>query len=499
MVLGGRRIRALPASSRASKLGRNGLPNFRLLPASISLIVGTLLAQQGQAPDEKTLPLQTGVILPRVTAMKQPEQSYALYLPSAYSPDKHWPIIYAFDPGARGSVPIELMKEAAERNGYILAGSNNSQNGSWKIEAEAAEAIIKDTHARLSVDDRCVYFAGFSGGARVAAQIAQVCKCAAGVLLNGAGFHPVAFDSKDVPFVVFAAVGTFDFNYPELVSTDDELEKLAYPHFFRPFEGPHQWAPASAMEDALAWFRLEAMKRGREARDDSFIVSQAAKETDRARVLEQSGTLYAAWKEYRQAARMLAGLSDDASLRARAGMLEKDKAVRDGAKREKLDFEEQAELTREISAGLFELQRNPQNRAEILNTVEKQLVALRSRAEHEKREEKVRGLKRAVAGLVVQPMEMGNERLDLKDASHAKDYFELASVADPDSTWALGNLAVARAMDGDRKGTLDALRRAKSKTKDPVRFVEWLNEEPAFAKLRSTPEFGALLDTAAQR
>jgi predicted esterase len=462
------------------------------------LIVGTLLAQQGKAPDEKTLPLQTGVILPRVTAMKQPEQSYALYLPSTYSQDKLWPAIYAFDPGARGSVPVQLMREAAERNGYILVGSNNSRNGSWKVEAEAAEAIIKDTHARLSVDDRRVYFAGFSGGARVAAQIAQVCKCAAGVLLNGAGFHPLAFDSKDAPFVAFAAVGTFDFNYPELVSTDDELEKLGYSHFFRPFEGPHQWAPASAMEDALAWFRLQAMKSGQEGRDDSFIAAQVAKETDRARALEQSGDLYAAWKEYRQAARTLAGLADDAALRARAAMLEKDKAIRDGAKREKQEFEEQAELTREISAGLFELQRNPQNRAEIYNAVEKQLVALRSRAEHEKREEKLRVMKRALAGLLVQAMEMGNTRVDQKDASHARDYFELASVIDPDSTWALGNLAVARAMDGDRKGTLDALRRAKSKTKDPVRFVEWLNEEPAFAKLRSTPEFSDILGTSIQ-
>jgi len=154
---------------------------------------------------------------------------------------------------------------------------------------------------------------------------------------------------------------------------------------------------------------------------------------------------------------------------------------------------------RDKSSGLFGLQQNPLNRAEIHNTVEKQLAALRSRAKHEKREEKLRVIKRALAGLLVQAMEMGNERLDQKDASHAKDYFELASVADPDSTWAFGNLAVARAMDGDRKGTLDALRRAKLKTKDPVRFVEWLKEEPAFAKLCSTPEFGALLDTAAQR
>ena len=195
---------------------------------------------------------------------------------------------------------------------------------------------------------------------------------------------------------------------------------------------------------------------------------------------------------------MLAGLADDAAFRARAEALDKEKAIRDGAKREKMEFEEQAELTREISAGLFELQQHPPNRAEIYDAVEKQLVALRSRAEHEKREEKLRVIKRAVAGLLVQAMEMGNERMDQKDASHAKDYFELASVADPDSTWALGNLAVARAMDGDRKGTLDALHRAKAKTKDPVRFAEWLKEEPAFAKLRGNSEFSAILGTSTQ-
>src|SRR5882672_8017160 len=469
-----------------------------MLKAALILLVSLLLGvpvfgRQGPSTAENSRVLQAGVILPKVVALRKPGQSYALYLPSRYSSDERWSIVYAFDPGARGGVPVELMKDAAERHGYILVGSNNSRNGSWKIEAQAAEAIVKDTHARLSIDDRRVYFAGFSGGARVAAQIAQVCKCAAGVLLNGAGFHSMAFESKEAPFVVFAAVATFDFNCPELVSTDDELEKLGYPHFLRPFEGPHQWAPASAMEDALAWFRLQAMKSGREGRDDSFIALQAAKETDRARALEQSGDLYAAWKEYRQAALMLAGLADDPALSARAGALEKDKAIRDGAKREKQEFEEQEDMSREISTGLLELRQNPLNRAAIRNTVEKQLAALRSRAEHEKRQERLRVIKRALAGLLVQAMEMGNAWLAQKDSSHAKDYFELASVADPDSTWALGNLAVARAMDGDRKGTLDALHRAKSKTKDAVRFAEWLNEEPAFAKLRGTPEFAALL------
>lgn len=441
---------------------------------------------------------QPGFIVPKVVTLANPGQSYALYLPSTYSSEKRWPIVYAFDPGARGRTSLELMKDAAERYGYIVVGSNNSRNGSWKIEAEAAEAMLKDTHARWSVEDRRVYFAGFSGGARVAAQVAQLCKCAAGVLLNGAGFQPQAFASHDGPFVVFAAVGTYDFNYPELVRTDEDLEKLGYAHFLRRFDGPHQWAPSAVMEEALAWFRLEAMRSGRESREDSFITKVAAQEAERAHAFEQSGDGYAAWKEYRQAAEVLAGLTDNTAFHARAAALEKDKAVREGAKHEKQEFEEQDQFTREISLELSRLRENRRNPRNVPTDVGQQIIDLRNRAARERREEKLRVLKRALAGVLVQTMEMGFDRLDQKDPGRARQYFELASDADPDSVWAMSNLAVAKVLDGDGQGALESLRRAKDKTKDLEQFFAWLKEEPAFVKLHGRPEFAALLELPAQ-
>jgi tetratricopeptide (TPR) repeat protein len=333
----------------------------------------------------------------------------------------------------------------------------------------------------------------------VAARLARLCKCAAGVILNGAGFQPDAFTSHDAPFAVFAGIGTYDFNYGEIVRMDDDLEKLRYPHFLRWFDGPHQWAPSIVMEEALAWFRLQAMKSGRDSRDDSFIAAVAAQEAERAHALDQSGDTYAAWKEYRQAAETFAGLTDNRALRARAETLEKDKTVREGAKREKQEFEEQDQLTREISSGLSGLREIQPNRTDVRTDIGQKIADLRGRAEREKREEKLRVLKRALAGVLVQTMEMGLDRLEQKDPARARDYFELACDADPDSVWALNYLAVAKALDGDRKGALEALRRAKSETKDPGQFVEWLKEEPAFAKLRGTSEFGVLLDTPSQR
>jgi predicted esterase len=457
-------------------------------------------APHAENPSGSAAVLRPGELTQEVRCAANPEQSYALYLPKNYTASRRWPIVYAFDPAARGSVPLELMKDAAEKYGYILIGSNNSRNGPWKLEGEAAQAIVQDAHARLAIDNRRSYFAGFSGGARVAASIAQVCQCAAGVLLNGAGFPQGSPPSREATFPVFAAVGTYDFNYSEVVRLDAKLQELGYPNFMRQFEGPHQWAPASVMEEAFAWFRLVAMKDAREPRDDAFAVAQATKAGERARLLEQSGDLYAAWKEYRQAAATFSGLTDSAWLRARAETLEKEKTVREGAKREEREFEEQRQLTADISAGMGALGQDKVNRADIRIQVEQQILGLQSRTEHEKHAEKQRVLKRALADVFVQAMETGEERLEAKDAARAQDYFELACDAEPDSLWALSNLAVAKAKDGNRKGALETLRRTREKTKDFARFSEWLKEEQAFAGWRETADFRALLvDPAAHR
>jgi predicted esterase len=475
-----------------------------LLVLLVPFFAGILAFGQGTPrPDDgiKTAAeLRPGELTREVRCGANPEQSYALYLPKNYTASRKWPVVYAFDPGARGSVPLELMKEGAEKYGFILAGSNNSRNGPRKLEWEAAQAMVQDAHARLAIDDRRSYFAGFSGGARVAALIAQGCQCAAGVLLSGAGFPQDAPPSREAAFPVFAAVGTYDFNYVEMVQLEEKLEGLGFPHFLRTFEGPHQWAPVVVMEEALAWFRLVAMRDGREPRDDAFVAAQAPQAAERARALEQSGNLYAAWKEYRQADQTFNGLIENAALRDRAKALEKEKAVREGAKREEREFAEQRQLTSDISAGLAALGQNSLNRADVHLQVEQQILGLHSQTEHEKRAEKLRVLKRALADVFAQAMETGEERLRAKDAGRARDYFELACDAAPDSLWALSDLAVAKAEDGNRKGALETLRHAREKTKDFAQFSEWLKEEPAFVSWRNTADFRALLvDPAAQR
>jgi predicted esterase len=455
------------------------------------LALAALLVMPAQDPSPVPNSVPAGQIVPNEVARNHPDQSYVLYLPSDYTPSKKYPIVYAFDPGAHGDQPVEHMKDAAERYGYIVAGSNNSRNGSLKLQSDAAQAIFEDTHERFSVDDRRMYVAGFSGGARVASQIAQNCKCAAGVILSGAGFAIGTFPSRDAPFAVFSTVGSFDFNYPEVTHLDAALETAGSPHFLRYFEGPHEWAPPAVMDEALAWFRLVAMKQGIEPRDSYFVAARLSASKSRAQSLEQSDA-YAAWREYQQVISVFDQLADTTELRLRATSLAAKKAVRDGPRREEQAFEEQGWLSRGISTGLIELRQPGNDPVATFNYTDHKIIRLRGDAAHEKGSEKARVLRRAIAGVFVEAMEAGIDRQEAKDYSTATEYFKLSTDADPDSAWAWSNLAVAATLANDRKSALDALCHAKAKTKDGASFTAWIQQEPAFSVLRDLPAFREL-------
>jgi hypothetical protein len=114
---------------------------MRLPGVSQALCLLSALAFQMTAQSvEKSAGLVPGVVLDQIPCDVDPTQSYAVYLPSSYTPLKRWPIIYAFDPEARGRVPVNLYKEVAEKYGYIIVGSNNSRNFSAADSSKGATA-----------------------------------------------------------------------------------------------------------------------------------------------------------------------------------------------------------------------------------------------------------------------------------------------------------------------------------------------------------------------
>ena len=456
------------------------------------LLPFALFAQESQT-HAAGAPLERGKIIPGVTCAAHPDQSYALYLPSGYSADHKWPLLLSSDSAARGSVPLELQRAAAEEMGYVLAASNNSRNGPGQSRFEATEATLNDVQARVSIDTRRVYLAGFSGGARFSSQIALACKCSAGVLLDGAGFSNGQSLATVAPFPVFSAVGILDFNYSEMIPLQDALEKAGYPHWLRVFNGGHEWAPAEVMQEAMIWFRIESMKANREPRDLSFLDAQFAKMRGRASSFEQSGDLLSAWREYRQLAATFDTLEDVSALRAEADALGKDKAVREAVKHEQNEFAEQAQLTSAITSRLDSSKVDADQRFDIDSELRDQVARLRINAQQEKRPDRARVYKRALDGLFIGAIEAGDSALESKNFGYAARLFDAATQAKPDSGWAWRQLAVAYVLGGKKKETFNALRKARELATDKAAFAKWLANEPAFDSLRSAPEVLPLL------
>ena len=236
----------------------------------------------------------------KIVCAAKPDESYALYLPSGYTPARAWPILYVLDPRSRGTLAAERFRPGAENYGYILASSNNSlSDGPVEPNVEAMRAMWTDTHGRLQIDDHRVYAAGFSGTVRSCCTLARaVPGTIAGIIGAGAGFPFHEPPRKGDPFVFFGTVGDKDFNYYEMTDLEPRLEEAGIVHRIEIFDGVHQWPPEELATRALGWMEIQAMKAGTRAKDPA-IVDELWKQTmARAREAEAAGNLFQAHRYY---------------------------------------------------------------------------------------------------------------------------------------------------------------------------------------------------------
>jgi dienelactone hydrolase len=293
-----------------------------------------------------------------VVCKNSPDQSYALYLPSNYSSSRTWPLVAAFDPAARGNAAVETFKEAAERYGYIVCGSNNSRNGPIAPTGEAAKAMLGDVGARFAIDDKRVYLTGLSGGARAATTLAVWLEGRiAGVIGCGAGLAQ-GLEPSSLPFIYYGTVGDEDFNYSEMKRLDQSLEAARVTHHIEVFDGAHSWAPSEVCVHAIEWLELQAMKSGRRSRDDSFIDRLFKKAQQSASENESAGRVYEAYAGYAGIAADFKDLRDTAEFAKKSAVLKESKAVKQTLARERDQENQQNRMVSELFT-LWARLRNP--------------------------------------------------------------------------------------------------------------------------------------------
>jgi dienelactone hydrolase len=301
--------------------------------------------------------LAKGTILDDVKCLADPSESYALYVPSTYSPERSWNLLMAFHPAARGKAMVELYRAAAEQYGYIVAGSNTSRNGPWAVSLKAVQAMSDDLGRRFAIDTRRVYVTGMSGGARVALQIALGSKAIAGVIASSAGF-PDSQPRQTVPFPIFATAGTEDFNYLEMRRLD---RRLTSPHRLAIFSGGHTLPPEAIASEAIEWLELQAMVAGVRVRDEGLIDRLLDKRRRAIDTVESVATLH----RLEALVADFKGLRDVSPEESRRAALSKVGAIRKEAGREADDDAAQQRMLDEV----FELEqqlRNPDLRFQTL-------------------------------------------------------------------------------------------------------------------------------------
>jgi dienelactone hydrolase len=434
-----------------------------------------------------------GTVVESVTCLSDPTQSYALYVPSNYSPDRRWPMIYAFDPFARGKVPVELYKQAAEKYGYIVAGSNNAKNGPGAQEITAAQAVWEDTHRLLAIDKDRVYTTGLSGAARFATSFALYCyTCSiAGVIAHGAGY-PVkeAAQARD-NFLYYAAVGDADFNYPEIMALRAKKEEHDAQFKVRIYPGPHQWAPPEVVEDAIEWLELKAMQAGKEKPDSKFIQQQLDKTTAEAAQAQQSGDALTQFYAVRSLVFDFKGLVDVSRFQNELEALNKSKALKQARREENQQIEKQNSLTASASADIAQLgQIGPEQVSIAKQRVISVFSDLHRQAKSDSRDHLV--YVRALNDLYIQGIEDGQQEFRSKEFPHAADYFELMGAVAPDQSWPLLLLAETRVRMGNKKAALKVLEEA---AKRGIKSPDSLTKDPELAPLSLEPAFQKIVQS----
>lgn len=435
--------------------------------------------------------LPRGEVVAKVISRSDAAQSYALYLPSNYSPNKKWPIIYAFDPGGRGNIPVELFKDAAEQYGYIVVGSNNSRNGPNVSLQLILQTLWDDTHARFALDEMRVYTSGFSGGARVAFAMAYAQGASvAGVIACSGGFPSQIVPSKSISFIVFSTAGADDFNYPELRRLDATLRGLGIRSRFETFDGGHAWLPKNLCAEALAWMKIQAMKDGREAKNEAFIDVAFKKAVEEAQSYDKTLNAYRAYRAYDALVVEFKGLRDVAEFEQKTAALKTSKEAKDQLKKEKEQEDKQRQLEDRLSALQAKLM-VAEEHAEAIADLKEVISDVRKRSEGETDTGERRVARRALQSFIIGSYEQSTILSAKKDYAGAAALLEAAALSSTNNANLLYALACAYAAGGEKKKALAALRNAVEKGFNDIAAIEQSKE---FAALRQDAQFREIVD-----
>ena len=435
--------------------------------------------------------LERGKLIDSVCCDRSPGFSYALYLPSYYNASRKWPIIFVFDPMARGSVAITNFTKAAEQFGYIVVGSNNSKNGFWDLSFQAANQMFGDTRTKFRIDSTRIYTSGFSGGSRVAAALALNTNKISGVIGCGAGFPIVNnFETlKQRSFVYVGLVGINDMNYLEMLELEKQLTQHQVTSTFRIFDGGHQWPEPNILYIALEWLELQAIKKGTKPKDEIFVRRMFLKQCNEADSVLHQGNILVSSAFYQSILMDFSDQNESSEIQGRVDSLENTKNYKKASKSRIKIWQEETEIQKTfVNAFHNGFEKLTQN--DSIRSWWKLEIQKLKKTQEKGATDKQHMASRILNWLIIYCYESGYNAISNNQNNMALSCFHLLTMIEPDNNYAYFQVAKANIQNKNTRESLNALSKA---IQNGYHYKNTILNDPAFELLKTNKHFKELL------
>lgn len=222
------------------------------------------------------LRLLKGAISDNLVVNDTVNETFSIYLPSNFELSKPWPIVFVFNMKGNAKASISMLLNAAENEGYVLAGSNNL-NDTLSITQNVliANRMFNAVVNSIPVAKNRTYAAGFGNGARFASILPTFVKEIKGVISIGAAIGNVDILNVKEPFQYIGIVNRSDYNFTEMLQVRTMLDKMKFPNQLFVYDGLKTLPENETIAKAMRMFTLSAMAKNNIAKntkviDDSF-------------------------------------------------------------------------------------------------------------------------------------------------------------------------------------------------------------------------------------
>jgi hypothetical protein len=145
--------------------------------------------------------------------------------------------------------------------------------------------LLKEVSERFNIDEKRIFTAGFSGGAKLAILFTQQYPQIIGVAACG-GSIPISSD-RQPDFYYAGIVGNEDFNYLEVSQLFTVFNNAGFDYTSVVFDGGHQWPPVSSFESAIIGFEIFSIKSNRKEKNTEWIDNVWEKMNDSINILKK--------------------------------------------------------------------------------------------------------------------------------------------------------------------------------------------------------------------